>query len=207
MSFRSPVPLTSTTKHNYGKREGNEAFPKKPINNDLKDKMDDVDIVLSPQRNSFGTGCHVVPKPPIIEPKNREYSNDRNKSDEPREGYRDRDGGRRQVGTGRVNPKNDRLGDWYGSGDKGYDRGDKGYDRGDKGYDRGDKGYDRGFDRDRANSTRDRENGFRYNKDNNNRMDDYPNDNRNRNRYQNNGRNDMQNRGYNRNQYRNHYEE
>ncbi|XP_054168354.1 myb-like protein P isoform X2 [Oppia nitens] len=132
MSSKSPVVITSL-KHRDSKRDANESLAKK--SNNLKDKLIDEDnsIILSPQRGSFGTGCHVSTTTTasnkgcgdVPRDRNRENYNERNKSDE-----NDVQPRQRRIGSGRIVNKGS---DWM------------------------DRSYDRDRDRERDSSNRDRE--------------------------------------------------
>ena len=125
ISSRSPNGHTPANK--YNKRE------EKKANNDLKERIIEEgndDIILSPQRGSFGTGCHVSSgfgmAKAMNEPRNRDrdHFSERNKSEDSEANHRSNSS--RRIGTGRVGQKErerERTGDWpERSFDKSYDR-------------------------------------------------------------------------------------
>jgi hypothetical protein len=117
----------SSVKYNFNKRErqsdGNETLPKRS-SSDPRDRLVEEEkdnIILSPQRGSFGTGCHVsttsFSSSKVSDNRNRDHHQERSKLDESSEGpHRTNSSSHREqrrVGTGRILPKDrERSNDW-----------------------------------------------------------------------------------------------
>ena len=112
ISSRSPVANTS---NKYNKKV-----------NDPKERVieEESDIILSPQRGSFGTGCHVSSNSfgsnrASNDSRSREHFNERNKMEDSNDSHRSNINSRR-VGSGRILAKErDRPNEWV---DRSYDR-------------------------------------------------------------------------------------
>ncbi|KAH9489343.1 hypothetical protein Btru_051681 [Bulinus truncatus] len=155
----SPLTLVDGKDRRHGP-ELERDLKRRPSLNDpverLKEEKDG--IVLSPQRRSFGTGCHVqTPMSHIHQLTLPERDRDESKNDRDRERDRDRDRDRpsRRIGSGRIQIDRENSRDFSGLRDRFDDRDIRERDR-DYNWSR-DRDRDRDWDRD----VRDRERDLR----------------------------------------------